>query len=50
MIDDDVGRSHKNAIEEKIVGYYVDGKLVVDCWRIKCLSIMVASRTQSLVP
>jgi hypothetical protein len=30
MIDDDVGRSHRNAIEDKILGYYVDGKLSED--------------------
>jgi hypothetical protein len=30
MIDDDVGKSHKNAIEDKIMGYYVDGKLSED--------------------
>ena len=30
MIDKDVGKSHKNAIEEKIIGYYVDGKLSED--------------------
>jgi hypothetical protein len=30
VIDDDVGKSHKNAIEEKIMGYYVDGKLSED--------------------
>jgi hypothetical protein len=30
MIDDDVGKSHKDAIEDKIFGYYVDGKLSED--------------------
>jgi hypothetical protein len=30
MIDDDVDKSYKNAIEEKIIGYYVDGKLSED--------------------
>jgi len=30
MIDGDVGKSHKNAIEDKIIGYYVDGKLSED--------------------
>jgi hypothetical protein len=30
VIDDDVGKSHKNAIEEKIMGYYVDGNLSED--------------------
>jgi hypothetical protein len=30
MIDDDVGKSHKDAIEDKIIGYYVDGKLSED--------------------
>jgi hypothetical protein len=28
--DDDVSKSHKNAIEDKILGYYVDGKLSED--------------------
>ena len=27
IIDDDVGKSHKDAIEDKIIGYYADGKL-----------------------
>jgi hypothetical protein len=27
MIDDDVGKSDKNAIEKKITEYYVEGKL-----------------------
>jgi len=42
MIDDDVGKSHKDAIEDKIIGYYVDGKLGEDhrqLLRIKFLSI-----------
>ena len=30
MIDDDVDMSHKNVIEDKILGYYVDGKLSED--------------------
>ena len=30
MIDDDVGKSHKNAIEDKIMRYYVKGKLSED--------------------
>jgi hypothetical protein len=30
MIDDDAGKSHKDAIEDKIMGYYVDGKLSED--------------------
>jgi hypothetical protein len=30
MIDDDVSKSHKNAIEDKILRYYVDGKLSED--------------------
>ena len=30
MIEDDVGKSDKNAIEEKIIGYYVEGKLSED--------------------
>jgi YVTN family beta-propeller protein len=30
MIDDDAGKSHKDAIEDKIIGYYVDGKLSED--------------------
>jgi hypothetical protein len=30
MIDDDAGKSHKDAIEDKILGYYVDGKLSED--------------------
>jgi len=29
-IDYDVGKSHKDAIEEKILRYYVDGKLSED--------------------
>jgi hypothetical protein len=30
MIDDDVGKSHKDAIEDRIIRYYVDGKLSED--------------------
>jgi hypothetical protein len=30
MIDDDVGKLHKNTIVDKIFGYYVDGKLSED--------------------
>ena len=30
MIDEDVGKSHQNAIKEKIMGYRVDGKLSED--------------------
>ena len=30
MIDDDVGKSHKDGIENKMFGYYVDGKLSED--------------------
>ena len=30
MIDEDVGKSQKNAIEDKIIGYYVKGKLSED--------------------
>jgi hypothetical protein len=30
MIDDDVGKSHKNAIEDTVFCYYVDGKLSED--------------------
>ncbi len=30
MIDKDFGKSHKDAIEDKIMGYYVDGKLSED--------------------
>jgi hypothetical protein len=30
MIDDDAGKSHKDAIEDKIIRYYVDGKLSED--------------------
>jgi uncharacterized membrane protein YccC len=34
MIDEDVGKSHRNAIKGKIMGYRVDGKLseiIVNC-------------------
>ena len=34
MIDEDVGKSHRNAIKEKIMGHRVDGKLseiIVNC-------------------
>jgi hypothetical protein len=30
MIVDDAGKSRKDAIEDKILGYYVDGKLSED--------------------
>ena len=30
MIDDDAGKSNKDAIQEKIMGYYVNGKLSED--------------------
>ena len=30
MIDEDNCRTHKDAIEDKIMGYYVDGKLSED--------------------
>jgi hypothetical protein len=30
MIDDDAGKSHKDAIEDKIMGYYEEGKLSED--------------------
>jgi hypothetical protein len=30
MIDEDVGKSHQNAIKEKIMGYRVDGKISDD--------------------
>jgi YVTN family beta-propeller protein len=34
MIDDDVDKSRKNAIEDKIIGYYIDGKLSEDHRRL----------------
>jgi hypothetical protein len=30
MIDNNAGKSHKDAIEDKIMGYYVEGKLSED--------------------
>lgn len=30
MIDDDVSKLHKNVIEDKILGYYVEGKMNED--------------------
>jgi hypothetical protein len=30
MIDDDDDKSHKDAVEDKIIRYYVDGKLSED--------------------
>jgi hypothetical protein len=45
MIDDDVGKSHKDVIDDKIIGYYVDGKLSEDHRQLlkdKFLSTMAA--------
>jgi len=53
MIDDEVCKSRKDAIEDKIIGYYVKGKLSEDHRQLlkdKISSTMAASRAQSLAP